>query len=234
MSKNRTIKKPLVITLIIAITVLSAAAIIAFVSLTNKKPTATITTEIPLEETPSLGACQIVKTDQITSARFGEKIIAIEEGVRTGTKGMEGQPADSCSYAFSTSASRDNILTVAVSATPVASADEKAPAVSPWTEVAGTDPKMFFMEGTVDSDATTIFTLKQSVGGNVVLLTIRQPKNEQGIQKVEGTWLLVDLLSGGNTDVVLEKSAENAAEQTVGEGPGLPPSTTVREDGNNN
>lgn len=227
-------KKPLVITLILAVTVLSVAAIVAFVTLTDTKPTATIATEIPLEETPSLGACQVVKTDQIKSARFGEKIIAIEEGVRTGTKGMEGQPADSCSYAFSTSASRDNILTVAVSATPVASDDDVAPATSPWTEVAGTDPKMFFMEGTVDNDATTIFTLKQTVGGNDILLTIRQPKNEQGIQKVEGTWLLVDVLSGGNIDVVLEKNAENAAEQAGENGPGLPPSDTIREDGNSN
>lgn len=232
MSAKRTMKKPLVITLILAITVLTVAGVIAFITLTDTKPTATIATEIPLEEAPSLGACQIIKTDQIKTARFGEKIIAIEEGVRTGVKGMEGQAADACSYAFSTSASRDNILTVSATSTAVASADEKAPATSPWTEIAGTDPKMYFMEGTVEGDTTSIFTLKQSVGGNDILLTIRQPKNEQGIQKVEATWLLVDLLSTGNTEVVLEKNAENAAEQTGDNGPGLPPSTTIKESGN--
>ena len=206
-------------------------AVAIFLLQPKSTPTAVVTSDIPLTDAPELGACQIVTTDNIKKATFGQKIVSITEGVRVGTKGYEGQNADACSYAFSTSKSTDNLLTVAVYNSFVETEASTGETKTVWTEVSGTEPRMYFIDGTVDDGEVTMYTLRQALGGNTLLLTIRQPKNEGSFLRAEAIWFLTDVAKSVKTTVIETKNNEQADKAIEGDVPPAPPANTVKEIG---
>ena len=206
-------------------------AVAIFLLQPKSTPTAVVTSDIPLTDAPELGACQIVTTDNIKKATFGQKIVSITEGVRVGTKGYEGQNADACSYAFSTSKSTDNLLTVAVYNSFVETEASTGETKTVWTEVSGTEPRMYFIDGTVDNGEVTMYTLRQALGGNTLLLTIRQPKNEGSFLRAEAIWFLTDVAKSVKTTVIETKNNEQADKAIEGDVPPAPPANTVKEIG---
>ena len=206
-------------------------AVAIFLLQPKSTPTAVVTSDIPLTDVPELGACQIVTTDNIKKATFGQKIVSITEGVRVGTKGYEGQNADACSYAFSTSKSTDNLLTVAVYNSFVETEASTGETKTVWTEVSGTEPRMYFIDGTVDDGEVTMYTLRQALGGNTLLLTIRQPKNEGSFLRAEAIWFLTDVAKSVKTTVIETKNNEQADKAIEGDVPPAPPANTVKEIG---
>ena len=206
-------------------------AVAIFLLQPKSTPTAVVTSDIPLTDAPELGACQIVTTDNIKKATFGQKIVSITEGVRVGTKGYEGQNADACSYAFSTNKSTDNLLTVAVYNSFVETEASAGETKTVWTEVSGTEPRMYFIDGTVDDGEVTMYTLRQALGGNTLLLTIRQPKNEGSFLRAEAIWFLTDVAKSVKATVIEAKNNEQADQAIEGDVPPAPPANTVKEIG---
>ena len=206
-------------------------AVAIFLLQPKSTPTAVVTSDIPLTDVPELGACQIVTTDNIKKATFGQKIVSITEGVRVGTKGYEGQNADACSYAFSTNKSTDNLLTVAVYNSFVETETSAGETKTVWTEVSGTEPRMYFIDGTVDDGEVTMYTLRQALGGNTLLLTIRQPKNEGSFLRAEAIWFLTDVAKSVKATVIEAKNNEQADKAIEGDVPPAPPANTVKEIG---
>ena len=206
-------------------------AVAIFLLQPKSTPTAVVTSDIPLTDAPELGACQIVTTDNIKKATFGQKIVSITEGVRVGTKGYEGQNADACSYAFSTNKSTDNLLTVAVYNSFVETEASAGETKTGWTELSGTEPRMYFIDGTVDTGEVTMYTLRHALGGNTLLLTIRQPKNEGSFLRAEAIWFLTDVAKSVKTTVIETKNNEQADKAIEGDVPPAPPTNTVKEIG---
>lgn len=222
-------QKKIILIVVGALVALALIGTALSVLMAPKTPTAVINSDIPIADAPELGACQLVTTDAVKKATFGQKISSITEGVRVGTKGYEGQDADACGYAFSTDKSTDNLLTVAVYNSFVTTKEAKNQSQTVWTEVSGTDPRVYFIDGTVDDGEVTIYTLRQSVGGNTVLYTIRQPKNEGAFLRAEAIWFLSDIAKSANTTVVETKNTEQAEKAVEGGIPLAPPATTVQE-----
>lgn len=223
--------KSLIVIIIAALVVGAGVTAAIFLMMPKNTPTAVINSDIALTDAPELGACQIITTDNIKKATFGEKVSTITEGVRVGTKGYEGQNADACSYAFSTNKSTDNLLTVAVYNSFVETEASKKETKTVWTEVSGTEPRMYFIDGTVDNGEVTMYTMRQAIGGNTVLLTIRQPKNQGAFLRAEATWFLVDILKNAKTTVIEAKNKEQADKAIEGDAPSAPPASTVKETG---
>ncbi len=225
-------KKKLVIVISIIAVVIAGGVVAGYFIFNKNKPNPAVSSTRPLDQTPDFGSCQITTTKTIREASLGDKITAISEGTRVGVDGLTGEAADGCAYPLSTSASSNNLLTVAVykyAANKDQADKEQGGAV--WTEVANTKPPMYFNEKKIDNGASSLAMLRVITGGDTVLITLRQPANAMGFNSQEALVFLSGVASKSNLGVVERKAQEQVKKDTQGDVPPAPPTNTVNEVG---
>ena len=231
--KKLTKKTKMRIGIVGAIVVIVVASITAYFVFAQKDTeTSPVATEVPLSETPNLGACTLTTPDKLKNSELaGGNIISVSEGTRVGIKSPDGSTADACRYTFTTKASSDNVITVGAYAAvvrtdtnPTNSADYS------WSQAAGTSPQMYFAEKKTDSDKRVLDVVQQPLGGTVLLLTVDQPADALTFPKGAAQWYLADIAKNANISVLETNSAKELTNKSEGgDGPGTPPASTKAE-----
>ncbi len=215
----------------IAVALLLIAAAVAYVFFTQKDTEeAAVATEVPLSETPNLGACQLTTPEKIKSSERAEGLItSVSEGTRIGIKSPDGSAADACRYTFKTSSSSDNTITVAAypalvrtDTNPVDTGDYS------WSQAANTSPQMYFAEKKTEGDKRVIDIVRQPLGGTVLLLTLEQSVDALTFPKGAAQWFLADVAKNANVSAV-ETTEVKSVDTKNSDGPGAPPATTKVE-----
>lgn len=222
MNKKQT--KVLIVIVSILAVIAAGAATAYFITASKNAPVTDTNNTQVTAETPDLGACQLVSPAQIREASLGDRIISIQEGVRSGVNSLSGDDAEGCTFAFSTQKANNNVLTVSVY--PYTSTQEgfnKEIESARWSEVMGSTPKAYFGRATIDDGATTLYIYRIPTGGSTVLLTLRQTTNTITFDEPDSIDFLGTMGAKLNLTIVQEKSSAQADSTLEGDGPGTPP-----------
>jgi len=209
--------------IIVAISAVVAITVMLFFLL---RPTAQTpnTSSDNLANTPDYGACELITTNVIKSARMGDQITSIREGVRVASDGLNGSAADACKFTFSTNESSNNSLTVAVY--PYSTSEEsfnKEAGTAQWSEVSGPKPTPYFGTTALNNNQTSVYMLRVIPGAQTILLSLQQPENAKTIQQPDAVNFLVDISNKINFGALESNAAQEAEKQIEGDGPGAPP-----------
>ncbi len=222
-------QKKLTLWIIAGIVVLLAAGSAAFYFI-QKSQTSTSPTNDQLSGVPDYGACELITTDVIKAARGGNSISTITEGVRAGVDGLNGEEADSCSFTFTTASTSNNTLTVSVYPySPDEDAYKKETEVSQWYEVSGPKPTPYFGKTTLDNNKTSLYMLRVIPGAKTILISLKQPEDAKTFKEPDAINFLVDISTKVNFGALERSAAQEAKNNTEGDGPGTPP-TDVQND----
>ncbi len=218
-------------TLLISITALVAVVVIGLVILflVRQNQTQQDTTQ-SLEGVPDYGACELVTTEVIRSAPMGDQIVTINEGARSGTDGLNGQQADSCTFAFSSNRAANNVVSVSVY--PYSASEEeytKEMESATWSEVSGPTPTPYFGATTIDNGKTSLYMLRVIPGAKTILLSLRQPEEAKTFTESDALNFLVDISKKMNFGAFERNAAQQAESETEGDGPGSPPENQTND-----
>lgn len=214
-----------------ALAVVVVAGVITYLLLASKdNPATSVVSEVPLSETPELGACTLTTPDMLKNSELADgRIISVSEGTRIGIKSPDGSVADACRYAVKTNTSADNTLTIAAYAAAARTAtDPTNSADYSWSQAAGTSPQMYFAEKKDDTKKRVLDIVQQPLGGIVLLLTIDQPADALTLPKAVAQWYLADIAKNAHVTAA-EKANSKAISTDNTDGPGAPPASTKAE-----